>query len=234
MSLVNPLSLAETLDNISDAIFFGKKMAKKDKEEAARWITSRHDIKDTRRVFKYANMYAPTEQDFVDGATLFLGDKVTTGLGTGHVLGEEALRAIKLLDVDDKDVKQAFKEAQECMTSRLPPIGLIQGRAGVFCCGKCSSALYRNLAAGGIEEHREQRLEEGVAVIKSSRIGTGKWHWFPFWNTVLALFEIDNPMAREELKYASPALERSLKVNKEESKYDIRRAELSKRILNGY
>lgn len=226
MDLVNPMSLAQTLDNINEALFFGRKLSKKDRQDAAIWITSRHDVENTKKVYKYANMYAPTELDFLEGATLFLGDRVTTGAATGHILGEEALRAIKLLDVDDKDVKRAFNEAREGMTARLSPVGLTHGRAGMYCCGKCSSALYRNLAAGGIEEFREQRLEEGVTAIKRSRAGTGKWYWFPFWHTVLALSEIDTPLAHDELKYAAPALERSLKVNKEESKYDTRRAEL--------
>lgn len=231
MDLVNPMSLAQTLDNINEALFFGRKLSKKDKENAAMWITSRHDIENSKKVYKYANMYAPTELDFLEGATLFLGDRVTTGAATAHILGEEALMAIKLLDVDKKDVKRAFNEAREGMTARLSPVGLTHGRSGMYCCGKCSSALYRNLAAGGIEEFREQRLEEGVTAIKRARAGTGKWYWFPFWHTVLALSEIDSPSAREELMYAVPALERSLKVNKEEDKYNLRRAELSKRVL---
>lgn len=236
MDLVNPMSLAQTLDNINEALFFGRKLSKKDKEDAAMWITSRHDMENPKKVmkndvYKYANMYAPTELDFLEGATLFLGDRVTTGAATAHILGEEALRAIKLLDVDNKDVKRAFNEAREGMTARLSPVGLTHGRSGMYCCGKCSSALYRNLAAGGIEEFREQRLEEGVTAIKRARAGTGKWYWFPFWHTALALSEIDSPSAREELMYAVPALERSLKINKEENKYDVRRAEFSKRIL---
>lgn len=239
MELVNPMSLAQTLDNINEALFFGRKLSKKDKLDAAMWITSRHDLDNPKKVmkndvYKYANMYAPTELDFLEGATLFLGDRVTTGAATAHILGEEALRAIKLLDVDNKDVKRAFNEAREGMTARLSPIGLTHGRSGMYCCGKCSSSLYRNLAAGGIEEFREQRLEEGVTAIKRARAGTGKWYWFPFWHTALALSEIDSPSAHEELKYAAPALERSLKVNKEENKYDVRRAELSKKVLNKY
>lgn len=232
MELVNPMSLSQTLDNINEALFFGRKLSKKDKEDVTMWITSRHDMENSKKVYKYANMYAPTEQDFLEGATLFLGDRVTTGAATAHILGEEALRAIKLLDVDNKDVKRAFNEAREGMTARLSPIGLTHGRSGMYCCGKCSSALYRNLAAGGIEEFWEQRLEEGVTAIKRARAGTGKWYWFPFWHTVLALSEIDSTSAREELIYAVPALERSLKVNKEENKFDIRKAELSKRVLN--
>lgn len=231
MELVNPMSLAQTLDNINDAFFFGKKLSKKDREDAAIWITSRHNVENTKNVRKYANMYAPTELDFLEGVTLFLGDRMTTGDGTAHILGEEAMRVIKLLDVDDKEVKKAFNEARAGMTPRLPPLGQTHERAGILCCGKCSSALYRNLAAGGIEDFREQRLDEGVAAIKRLRTGDGRWRLFPFWHTVLALFEIDTPTAREELKYAVPSLERSLKVNKEKSKYDTRRAEFSKRVF---
>ena len=41
------------------------------------------------------------------------------------------------------------------------------------------------------------------------RDGEHQWRRFPFGYTVLALSEMDNAEARQELKYAAPALERA-------------------------
>ncbi len=198
MELINPFSLAETVDNISDTLFFGKKLTKAQRAEAARWIAGRQGLKGS-----YAKMFAPTELDFQQGAKLFTGERLSSRASTAHVLGEECLRVLKLLDVDDAMVVDAFHAARDSMTAVLQPVGQAHGRAGMFCCGTCSAALFRTLAAGAIEDNREQRLTEGVAAIKRSRTDNGKWRFFPFWYTVLALSEIGTPEAVEELAYCS-------------------------------
>ncbi len=57
------------------------------------------------------------------------------------------------------------------------------------------------------------RLVEGVAAIR--RTGNGKWRFFPFWYTVLALTEIGTPEAKEELSYSKTNLMNSTKQNPE-------------------
>ena len=103
---------------------------------------------------------------------------------------------------------------------------------GLFCCGKCSVGLWRNLLAGGLDRH-DERLRRGASHLRSMRDGENQWRKFPFWYTVLALSEIDAAEAKAELKYAAPALERAASRAVPSAVYARRRHELAVRVLNG-
>jgi hypothetical protein len=102
---------------------------------------------------------------------------------------------------------------------------------GLFCCGKCSVGLWRNLLAGGLDR-REERLSRGAAHLKSMRDGQHQWRRFPFWYTVLALSEMDNAAAAAELRYAAPELTRVAKRAVPSATYARRRHEVAVRALN--
>jgi hypothetical protein len=106
------------------------------------------------------------------------------------------------------------------------------GNPGLFCCGKCSVGLWRNLLAGGLDR-REERLRHGASHLRSMRDGEQQWRRFPFWYTVLALREMDSAEARTELKYAAPALERAASRGVPSAVYGRRRHALAVRTLNG-
>ncbi|MDH5374368.1 MAG: hypothetical protein OEY40_00870 [Candidatus Bathyarchaeota archaeon] len=61
-------------------------------------------------------------------------------------------------------------------------------------------------------------LDKGVENIKKERTPDGRWHGFPFYYTLLTLSEIDTPLAKAELKYASKIVERLLKRYQEEDR----------------
>jgi hypothetical protein len=103
---------------------------------------------------------------------------------------------------------------------------------GLYCCGKCTVGLWRNVLAGGLDR-REERLRRGASHLRSMRDGKHQWRKFPFWYTVLALSEMDNAEARTELKYAAPALERAASRAAPSAVYARRRHELAVRTLNG-
>ena len=94
MGLVKTSSLAATLDAVNEATFFDRLPAKAQRREAARWIAARQGLRGS-----YAGMFAPTEKDFTGGIRLFTGERIATGAGVGHILGEEACRALWVLDV---------------------------------------------------------------------------------------------------------------------------------------
>jgi hypothetical protein len=102
---------------------------------------------------------------------------------------------------------------------------------GLYCCGKCSVGLWRNLLAGGLTRH-EERLRRGASHLRSMRDGDHKWRRFPFWYTVLALSEMDNAEATAELKYAAPALERAASRAAPPAVHARRRHQLAVRTLN--
>jgi hypothetical protein len=101
---------------------------------------------------------------------------------------------------------------------------------GLFCCGKCSVGLWRNLLSGGLDR-REERLRRGASHLRSMRDGEHQWRRFPFWYTVLALSEMDTAEAKTELKYAAPALERAASRAVPSAVYGRRRHELAVRTL---
>ena len=222
MELVHPQSLAQTLDSINHAIFEEVTIARAKRLDAAKFIASRQGLKRC-----YAGMFAPTDYDFNTGIRLFTGEKVTTGAGTGHILGEEACRAMRLLDAENKATREALAAADAGMQARLSEH---TGPVGMYCCGTCSVSMWRNLLSGGLDD-REKRLASGLRELKKQRDGKGRWGRFPFYYTVLALSEMDLPAARTELKYAAESLKRTAKRDPKADVYAQRRKQLAERVL---
>ncbi len=94
MLTVKPSSLAETLDAVDDALFFGQKLTGPERKKVARWITEQRG-----KPGAYAGMFAPTSADRASGIKLFTGEAVKSKAAIGHILGEEACRVLILLDV---------------------------------------------------------------------------------------------------------------------------------------
>jgi len=226
MSLVDPSSLGVTLDAVNEALFFGQRVTKADRAEAAKWIVSRQGLPRC-----YAGMFAPTDQDFSEGARVFTGEKIASGAATGHILGEEALRALLLLGLDTAAIRTAVANAQAGLETCLRAWENRGYSTGMYCCGTCSCAYWRNLTAGGLS-HAEHRLKAGMEKLKARRLGTGKWRIFPFHYTVLALTDIALPGAVEELRYAAPVLERYLKQPAKDDLYHLRRRAVAERALS--
>jgi hypothetical protein len=90
--------------------------------------------------------------------------------------------------------------------------------------------LWRHLAVGGLD-NQEARLAEGLKALKSYRKQEGEWRRFPFYYTLLALSEIDSPLAVEEMRYAAGRCERYLKRSSGNDIYTKRRRTLSERVL---
>jgi hypothetical protein len=225
MSLVNENSLAATLDSINEAFFYNQPIPETEKIQTAQWIADRQG-----RPGAYASMFAPTRSDFEEGVRLFTGERLHSRAGTAHILGEEACRALILLDVQDNDVRSALDHASHSMMDRLKAAEENYGFSGFYCCGTCTPSLWRHLASGGLEDG-ESRLEAGMKVLKNYRDGKGRWRRFPFYYCLLAISELDLPSAIEEMRYALPVCERYLKSTHRGDGYTQRRQTLVERIL---
>jgi len=223
MRLVNPDSLAETLDAINDAYFHRRSLLNRQRLEAAAWIAARQDGPGA-----YAHMFAPTPQDMKTGIRVYTGEAVESGAATAHILGEEACRALILLNAPNSGVKEALARARAGMLARLVDAEA-RGTRGMYCCGKCSVALWRHLVVGGLADG-ERRLVAGLRALKSHRTGDGKWRVFPFFYTLLPLLEIESPLARAELQYAAPVAARYLQ-RAPTTPIEERRHEVVKRAL---
>jgi len=225
MTLTYPRSLGRTLDAVNDALFFARTLTKADRLAAARWIARRQGMPGS-----YASMFAPTEADFASGIRVFTGERLSTRAGTAHILGEEAIRALILLDVSDRAVKAALARAQEGMNARLRDAEASGHQVGRYCCGICSAAYWRTLTVGGLE-NAEERLALGMRDLRQSRTGDGKWRPFPFWYTVLALSGVELPGASRELRHAAPVCERYLRRAAGGDAYAGRRRALAEQVL---
>jgi hypothetical protein len=224
MGIVNVSSLGRTLDAVNEALFFGRSIPDKQREVVAAFIASRQGLPHS-----YSGLFAPTEQDFREGLTVFTGEKRNTRAGTSHILGEESLRALHLLGVATPEVCAAISRAEQS-TERILVDCVKWDSPGYFCCGICSVAMWRNILAGDFDQ-AERHLEGGVAALKASRSSDGRWGKFPFFYTLLALDELDSPAARAEKVYASPVLERVVRRASAVDATSRRRQELARRIL---
>ena len=222
MKLLYQNSLAKTLDSINELVFLGEPLTKGQKTEAANWIAARQGLENS-----YANMFAPTKKDYREGIRVFTGERIRSGAGTGHILGEEACRVLILLNVADVNVQMSLKQATEGM---LKTLNREPKSIGTYCCGTCSCALWRHLTAGGLDES-ERRLKNGMNILRLHRKGDGKWKRFPFYYTLLALVEISLPSARKEMQYAAPVCERYLKRAPRKDQCAQRRRVLVERVL---
>jgi len=223
MALLHTSSLAATLDAVDEAFFLGKTPSKREREEVANWLASRQGLPGS-----YAGMFAPPES-YRPGTRLklFTGDGLSSRGGALHVLGEEACRALILLDVQEPPVPAALRRATEGMLSR---IGRGTQQSGRYCCGTCSAALWRHLAAGGLQQP-ERLLAGALKTLRTARDGEGRWKGYPFWYGVLALSEVPLPAAQAELRYAAAALERALRRGPGDDVYAKRRRVLAERVL---
>ena len=225
MKIVNQNSLAATLDTLNELFFHDKTLTETERIKTARWIAGRQNAPRS-----YASMFAPTEWDYRHGFRLFTGEKIRSGAATGHILGEEACRALILLDVPQIEVNVILDQATRGMLHVLKQHENSGGTCGMYCCGTCTPVLWRHLAAGGLSDN-ERRLASGMKALKAHRDGKGRWKRFPFYYTLLALSEIDMDEARDEIRYTLPALERSQGRSRQDDMYSQRRTILAQRVL---
>jgi len=225
MNLINQNSLAKTLDNFNNTLYSGKTLPAGDRKKLAFWLASRQGLERS-----YAGMVTPTAYDYKNGVTLFTGEKIDMIVSIGHIMGEEGLRALYLLDVKDKTVQYAINKSRSGINKAVKEYykrGF--GSKGWYCCGKCSAAYWRNLSAEGVNKNKDI-LNAGIKILNKLRDGKGKWHRFPFYYTIFTLTGINLPAAIEELRYARIPTER-LASRKAISKFDMRRKMIAERAL---
>ncbi|MCC7146622.1 MAG: hypothetical protein IT443_09265 [Phycisphaeraceae bacterium] len=215
-------TLSEAVDIVNEAAFFDRTLPATRRKELARWIAGRQGLPRG-----YGGLFAPTKRDFREGLRFFTGESVNTGAGTAHILGEEACRALILLNVKDKPIREALEQTTAAF---IAAVRLRERTKPIFCCGKCSVAMWRHLAVGGLC-HQQRLISLGLKVLKDRRVGGSKWRTFPFYYTLLALTEIDTPAARAELRYAAPLCEKLLKRRATDELFATRRRALATKVL---
>jgi hypothetical protein len=225
--VINKTSLSKTVDAINAAEFDGLAVGAAARREAALWIVARQGLPGA-----YGGTFAGFPAERTTGIVLFTGERIASA-SARHILGEEASRALRRLRVHTAGVTAALRAADEGMLQCLDRAAADPRHVnpGLFCCGKCSVGLWRNLLAGGLDR-QEERLSRGAAHLQSIRDDNHQWRRFPFWYTVLALSEMDNAHAKTALRHAEPELTRAASRSMPSAPCARRRRELAVRILN--
>ncbi len=122
MPLLDTTSLAATLDAVNEAMFLDQPVPKADRAAVARWIAGRQGEQRS-----YRGMPAPTPEDFRSRPRLFTGERLSSGASTGHVLGEEACRALIQLGVRTKSIDDALDRAQAWLRGPQHPRDMLEG-----------------------------------------------------------------------------------------------------------
>lgn len=223
---LHPRSLSATVDAVNAAFFFGEKLSIAERREIAQWIAARQALPGA-----YGQLFAGFESERAKGIAVFTGERITSA-SARHILGEEACRALLLLDSKDRGARTALQRATDWLSARLEQASRDAPRntLGAYCCGKCTVGLWRHIVAGGLDR-QPQRLTLGVSKLHAARDGDGEWRTFPFWYTVLALSEMDRPDARDELTYASARITAEAQRPAGTTPHARRRNALAQRVL---
>jgi len=193
-----PESLQETLWRLEEVRQGFRSKSSAYMQEALQWVLSRQGLPGS-----YSNLFMPTVQDVNQGARLLTGERMQSGGGTRHVLGEEALRTVIVWKLESTSaVKEAVKGFNQIIARG--------GKSGSYCCHTCTMSFLRTLTVVKPDEG-DEIVEKGLNKIRKERTSDGRWHGFPFYYTLLTLSEIDTTSAHAELRHASKTAERLLK-----------------------
>ena len=229
MKYLDTNSLFHTVDNVSEAILFGLDIDRDEKIQIADFIAGRQGKPNA-----YAGTFAPTENDLKQDLVLFTGDKIKSRIGKCHMIGEEACRVLRKLDVQNGKTCIALQEADKGLQDQITRY-LKESRYefGTYCCKSCSCGVWMNLSSGGLNLG-EGFLDAGMKFLKKFRDESGRWKGFPWYYTLYVLNEIDTDIAMDEMKYAARSIEKRLirKNKTNESKYDLRRDYIGEQILS--
>lgn len=217
-------ALSTTIDNVHQAFFERRALSKAQREEAARWIAARQGLPHA-----YANTFALSDAERRAGVQVFTGERMTSA-SARHIAGEEACVALLELDVKLGVVRDALARATAGMLDVLHGQDSLKRRTGVYCCAKCCVSVWRNLSAGGLD-HQDERMSRGVQYLREHRGENGEWRRFPFAYTVFALIGMPVADAKQELRFAAPAIERKLARRPAPDRFATRRHAVFARAL---
>lgn len=227
MKYLDPDSLFQTVDNVSEALLFEFNIEAEEKTDIADFIISRQ-IKEA-----YAGTFAPTDHDLKQDLILFTGERIKSNVGRRHMIGEEACRILRKLDLHSDKIDNALLKADNGLKKQIDKVyENPRYEYGMYCCKSCSCGLWINIASGGLNNDREM-LKAGLNYLKKHRDNKGKWKGFPNYYTLYVLNEMDTKLALEELKYSAKFIERRTRKKKvEENKYELRRNYICELILD--
>jgi hypothetical protein len=226
MTLLNKNSLAQTIDNVNEAFFYGKKISKSEANDVTKWIATRLDTE-----YSYSGSFGLTAKDMRSKNYTFTGEALTSPASLRHIMAEEASRIILQLSQITGKKPPALDESNKRLIRCIKYSESIGKPEGTFCCGPCTVGLWRHLTAGGLGSY-SKKLPKGIEILERFKDGKGSWGRFPFYYTLLALSDVNHPAAKREIEYALPLVEKRLIRLKPNGKFSKRRRDLLLKIIN--
>ena len=227
MKYLNTNSLFQTIDNVSDALMFGFAIDRDEKFKIADFVISRQG-----EPYAYADTFAPTEYDLRQDLILYTGEKIKSRVGKCHMIGEEACRLLRKLDLQTDKIKRALERTDFGLRKQIDKVyENSRYEYGMYCCKSCSCGLWLNLSSGGLNNDTEL-LISGLNYLKRHRDNSGRWTGFPYYYILYVLNEIENDIAIDEMRFCAKSIERRLKKKRiEENKYEMRRNYICEQLL---
>jgi hypothetical protein len=220
MIIIYPTSLSATLDATADSLFHQKLLPPNIQEEIATMIISRQCHSGVNSGF-----FIPFAAESEAKVKLFTGEQLTTTLARTHILLIEAVRILKLLVLESHALAQSIQLADQRMEKMCYSNFCVKGE-----CKALTIAYLRYLLLDGTG-NSTSKIKTHLTKLTGQRDGKGKWGGFPFYYTVLALSESDEPLAIRELQYALPACEKLLAQNWPADPISVRRQEIISKAL---
>ena len=227
MEYIDNSSLANTIDNVSEALLFELDITENEKMNIADFLIGRHKAPDA-----YANTFTPTTSDEKTAYVLFTGEKVKSRAGKFHIIGEEAIRILRKLNMNTPEAKIALAEADQGIQQQIDANWQKQRYPyGTYCCKTCSTAYWLNLSSRDRNNNTDILLA-GLEYLKQNREEKGTWKSFHYFYTLYTLNEIDPDLSMEEMRFASRSILRWIKRKPlEENRYTMRRYFIGESIL---
>ena len=220
MIIINPTNLSATLDAASEVFFHQIVIPPNLQEDIAKMIINRQCQSGMNSGF-----FIPFAAESEVKVKLYSGETLNTALARTNILLIEAVRILKLLELDSHSVKQSIHLADQRMKKMC---------YSNFCSkGECRALTIAYLRYLFLDREGSScsKIKTYLTNLTSQRDGKGKWGGFPFFYTVLALSESDEPLAMQELKYSLPICEKQQAQNWPADKISIRRQEIIGRVL---
>jgi len=229
-SYLDSTSLFQTVDRVEEALLFGREITIDEKIDIANFIANRQG-----KPHAYANMFAPTDEDLKQDLILFTGEKITSRVGKCHMIAQEASFVLRKLNVQTFAVKEALEKSDSSFLDMMHQVlnnPKYKHEYGTYCCKSCSCGFWLNLGSGGLGNDTDL-LKAGLNFLKHHRDSKGQWKGFPYYYTLYVLHTLNAELAKEEILYTAPAIERRLHKNQSiKSKYDLRRHYLLEQIMD--
>ena len=114
MNFLDKNSLFNTVDSVSEAFLFNIEINADERNDIADFIINQQGKPKT-----YANTFALTEQDLDRDLIIFTGEKIKANAGKCHMIGEEASRILRLLDLRNDKINSAIKNSDTGLQNRI-------------------------------------------------------------------------------------------------------------------